>query len=46
MSGYEVAFVGENATGILEWWTAAILQKTERARFERRLAAALKPNGA
>jgi hypothetical protein len=46
MSGYVVAFVGENANGIFEWWTAAISRKTERAGSERRLAAALKSPGA
>jgi hypothetical protein len=39
-----VAFVGENANGILEWWTAEILKDLERHGYETRLVNALKPN--
>jgi hypothetical protein len=46
MTGYVVAFVGENANGILEWWTTEILKEIERAGFETRLVDALKPNWA
>jgi hypothetical protein len=46
MKGYVVAFVGENANGILEWWTVEILKEIERVGFETRLVNALKPNWA
>jgi hypothetical protein len=46
MTGYVVAFVGENANGILEWWTAAILKEIERAGYETRLVNALQPGWA
>jgi hypothetical protein len=37
MTGCVVAFVGENANGILAWWIAAILRKFERAGLRTRL---------
>jgi hypothetical protein len=37
MDGCVIAFVGQNANGILEWWTAEILKKFERAGLRTRL---------
>src|SRR4051794_32327492 len=37
MSGCVVAFVGENANGILEWWTNAILKGFKRSGLRTRL---------
>ncbi len=43
MSGSVVAFVGENANGILEWWTAAILAEFERTGLRTHLLDLAKP---
>ncbi|HWK47913.1 MAG TPA: hypothetical protein VNT30_24535 [Stellaceae bacterium] len=44
MQGSVVAFVGENANGILEWWTSKILERIEIAGIETHLIDLLKPN--
>ncbi|MDB5407844.1 MAG: hypothetical protein JWL84_2756 [Rhodospirillales bacterium] len=44
MAGFVVAFVGENANGILEWWTAEILKEIERAGLRTRLIDFMKPS--
>ncbi|MBV8650483.1 MAG: hypothetical protein JO255_03385 [Alphaproteobacteria bacterium] len=43
MAGSVIAFVGENANGILEWWTREILKRIERAGFTTYLIDLLKP---
>jgi hypothetical protein len=44
MSRSVVAFVGQNANGILEWWTAAILAELERAGFRTHLLDLKRPS--
>lgn len=44
MSGCVVAFVGENANGILEWWTSAILKGFRRSGLKTRLIDFAKPS--
>ena len=38
------SFVGQNANGILEWWTAAILAELERAGFRTHLLDLKRPS--